>query len=137
VLLLNIIQTAPRDDPTAHAKYGWSEYATRVLEIVSRDGGSFYAPKKHPNPIAAPPLSSSDTKGLVFLAWGPHAIQHIRSAGILNVRFFRYSYASIRPQILVTFQETVHTPFYSGDMRILTCMMIPLFSFCRDMFGAG
>ncbi|PLW46407.1 hypothetical protein PCASD_05475 [Puccinia coronata f. sp. avenae] len=84
VLLLNIIQTAPRDDPTAHAKYGWSEYATRVLEIVSRDGGSFYAPKKHPNPIAAPPLSSSDTKGLVFLAWGPHAIQHIRSAGILN-----------------------------------------------------
>ncbi|KAH9461696.1 hypothetical protein Pst134EA_017982 [Puccinia striiformis f. sp. tritici] len=77
VLLLNITQTTRRDNGTAHAKFGWREFTAKILEIVSRDGGSIYNDSSQP-------ASHTVQKGIVFIGWGDEAIQAIESAGIAS-----------------------------------------------------
>ncbi|KNZ60565.1 uncharacterized protein VP01_1536g8 [Puccinia sorghi] len=75
VLLLNIVQTAPRDDETAHGKFGWQEFTRQVLQIVSREGGSVYSEAGEDH---------SFQKGIVFIGWGEQASREIHAAGILQ-----------------------------------------------------
>ncbi|KNZ61754.1 uncharacterized protein VP01_1361g2 [Puccinia sorghi] len=71
VLLLDIVQTARRDDETAHAKFGRQEFTRQVLQIVSWEGGSVY------NDARADTLFQ---KGIVYVGWGS---REIHAAGIL------------------------------------------------------
>ncbi|KAI9626099.1 hypothetical protein KEM48_010574 [Puccinia striiformis f. sp. tritici PST-130] len=69
--------TTRRDNGTAHAKFGWREFTAKILEIVSRDGGSIYNDSSQP-------ASHTVQKGIVFIGWGDEAIQAIESAGIAS-----------------------------------------------------
>ncbi|OAV93184.1 hypothetical protein PTTG_08385 [Puccinia triticina 1-1 BBBD Race 1] len=74
VLLLNIVQTTQRDDQKAHDKLGWQEFTAKILEIVSRDGGSSYTNSNQ----------RGTSKGIVFIGWGEEATQLINSVGVLS-----------------------------------------------------
>jgi uracil DNA glycosylase len=87
---LNIIQTSQRDKKDAHAKFGWQEFTTRILEIVSRQGGASYNNHHHQtgdHKLFAPPplLPAHSSNGIVFMGWGEEAIQQIRAAGVASV----------------------------------------------------
>ncbi|KAA1068930.1 hypothetical protein PGT21_006064 [Puccinia graminis f. sp. tritici] len=92
VLLLNIIQTAQRDKDEAHSRFGWQVFATRILEIVSRQGGGAFGNPHHHhhqlsdqiNPLAPHLDPAHSNNGIVFIGWGEEAIQQIRASGVAS-----------------------------------------------------